>query len=117
MHLPALLQFLEGLSEHNNRPWFVLHKPAYDILREEFLTLVTGLVVGSSVVGIAVVGASVVAAWVVPGSLMLLVVGPAELVDSGAVIVSVICMSPLSPQASESSEARVVATSVRMRPE
>ena len=44
MHLPALLQFLEGLSEHNNRPWFVLHKPAYDILREEFLTLVTGLV-------------------------------------------------------------------------
>ncbi|MBK7472212.1 MAG: DUF2461 domain-containing protein [Betaproteobacteria bacterium] len=44
MHLPALLQFLEGLSEHNNRPWFVLHKPAYDILREEFLALVTGLV-------------------------------------------------------------------------
>jgi len=34
MHLPALFQFLEGLSEHNNRPWFVLHKPAYDILRE-----------------------------------------------------------------------------------
>jgi uncharacterized protein (TIGR02453 family) len=44
MHLPALLEFLEGLSQNNNRPWFVLHKPAYDILREEFLALVTGLI-------------------------------------------------------------------------
>ncbi|MEO8132488.1 MAG: DUF2461 domain-containing protein [Betaproteobacteria bacterium] len=44
MHLPALLEFLEGLSQNNNRPWFVLHKPAYDILREEFLALVGGLV-------------------------------------------------------------------------
>ena len=44
MHIPALLQFLEGLSENNNRPWFVLHKPAYDILREEWLALVSGLV-------------------------------------------------------------------------
>lgn len=44
MHLPALFEFLEGLSQHNNRPWFVLHKPAYDILREEFAALVTGLI-------------------------------------------------------------------------
>lgn len=44
MHLPALFEFLEGLSQNNNRPWFVLHKPAYDILREEFLALVTGLI-------------------------------------------------------------------------
>lgn len=44
MHLPALHEFLEGLSQNNNRPWFVLHKPAYDILREEFLALVTGLI-------------------------------------------------------------------------
>jgi len=44
MHLPALIEFLEGLSKNNNRPWFVLHKPAYDILREEFLTLTTGLI-------------------------------------------------------------------------
>ncbi len=44
MHLPALLEFLEGMSQNNNRPWFVLHKPAYDILREEFLALVTGLI-------------------------------------------------------------------------
>jgi uncharacterized protein (TIGR02453 family) len=44
MHLPALIEFLEGLSKNNTRPWFVLHKPAYDILREEFMALVTGLI-------------------------------------------------------------------------
>ena len=44
MYLPALLEFLEGLAQNNNRPWFVLHKPAYDILREEFVALVTGLI-------------------------------------------------------------------------
>ena len=44
MHLPALLEFLDGLSKNNNRPWFVLHKPAYDILREEFMALVLGLI-------------------------------------------------------------------------
>ena len=44
MHLPALIEFLDGLVQHNNRPWFVLHKPAYDILREEFMALVTGLI-------------------------------------------------------------------------
>jgi uncharacterized protein (TIGR02453 family) len=40
MYIPALLQFLEGLAENNNRPWFLHNKPAYDILREEFQTLV-----------------------------------------------------------------------------
>ena len=44
MHIPALLEFLGGIEQNNNRPWFVLHKPAYDILREEWLALVTGLV-------------------------------------------------------------------------
>ena len=44
MHLPALHEFLEGLSQNNNRPWFVLHKPAYDILREEFVALMAGLI-------------------------------------------------------------------------
>ena len=44
MHLPALFEFLGGIAENNNRPWFVLHKPAYDILREEWLALVTGLI-------------------------------------------------------------------------
>jgi uncharacterized protein (TIGR02453 family) len=41
MHLPSLLQFLAGLAENNNRPWFLHNKPQYDILREEFIELVT----------------------------------------------------------------------------
>ena len=44
MHLRDLTQFLKELSENNNRPWFVMNKPRYDILREEFLALVTGLI-------------------------------------------------------------------------
>ncbi|CDG85673.1 DUF2461 domain-containing protein [Janthinobacterium agaricidamnosum] len=44
MHLRDLTQFLKELSENNNRPWFVMNKPRYDILREEFLELVTGLI-------------------------------------------------------------------------
>jgi uncharacterized protein (TIGR02453 family) len=44
MHIPALLQFLQGLAENNNRPWFVHNKPAYDILREEFAELVSDLI-------------------------------------------------------------------------
>lgn len=47
MHIPALLQFLEGLAENNNRPWFLHNKPAYDILREEFQALV-GEVIGKT---------------------------------------------------------------------
>jgi uncharacterized protein (TIGR02453 family) len=43
MHLRALSQFLLELSENNNRPWFVMNKPRYDILREEFLVVVTEL--------------------------------------------------------------------------
>lgn len=39
MHLPSLLQFLSGLAENNNRPWFLHNKPQYDILREEFIEL------------------------------------------------------------------------------
>jgi uncharacterized protein (TIGR02453 family) len=44
MHIPALIQFLEGLAENNNRPWFLHNKPSYDILREEFTTLVAEVV-------------------------------------------------------------------------
>lgn len=40
MHLPALIAFLQGLRENNNKAWFVMNKPAYDILRAEFITLV-----------------------------------------------------------------------------
>jgi uncharacterized protein (TIGR02453 family) len=39
MHVPALVEFLSGLEQNNNRPYFVWHKPAYDVLREEFEAL------------------------------------------------------------------------------
>ena len=44
MHVRDLTQFLAELSENNNRPWFVMNKPRYDILRAEFLDLVTGVI-------------------------------------------------------------------------
>jgi uncharacterized protein (TIGR02453 family) len=44
MHIRDLTQFLAELSENNNRAWFVMNKPRYDILRAEFLELVTGLI-------------------------------------------------------------------------
>ncbi len=44
MHIRDLTQFLAELSENNNRPWFVMNKPRYDILRAEFLELVTRLI-------------------------------------------------------------------------
>jgi uncharacterized protein (TIGR02453 family) len=40
MQIRALLEFLSGLEQNNNRPWFAWNKPAYDVLREEFETLV-----------------------------------------------------------------------------
>jgi uncharacterized protein (TIGR02453 family) len=44
MHLYDLTQFLAALSDNNNRPWFVMNKPRYDILRAEFLDVVTELI-------------------------------------------------------------------------
>ncbi|MDL2353838.1 MAG: DUF2461 domain-containing protein [Pseudomonadota bacterium] len=44
MHLLDLTQFLAELSENNRRPWFIMNKPRYDILREEFLEVVTALI-------------------------------------------------------------------------
>ena len=44
MHLRDLTQFLGELGENNNRPWFIMNKPRYDILREEFLAVVTALI-------------------------------------------------------------------------
>ena len=44
MHLRDLTQFLTELSNNNNRPWFIMNKPRYDILREEFLAVVTELI-------------------------------------------------------------------------
>ncbi|MES2015366.1 MAG: DUF2461 domain-containing protein [Pseudomonadota bacterium] len=44
MHLRDLTQFLTELGENNTRPWFIMNKPRYDILREEFLAVVTELI-------------------------------------------------------------------------
>jgi uncharacterized protein (TIGR02453 family) len=44
MHLRDLTQYLAELGENNNRPWFIMNKPRYDILREEFLEVVTQLI-------------------------------------------------------------------------
>jgi len=44
MHLLDLTQFLTELADNNNRPWFIHNKPRYDILREEFESVVTELI-------------------------------------------------------------------------
>ena len=44
VHVPALIQYLQGLSENNNKAWFVMNKPSYDILREEFTRLVAEVI-------------------------------------------------------------------------
>jgi uncharacterized protein (TIGR02453 family) len=44
MHLKDLVQFLDELGENNNRPWFIMNKPRYDILRAEFEEAVTQLI-------------------------------------------------------------------------
>jgi uncharacterized protein (TIGR02453 family) len=44
MHTRDLTRYLAELSENNNRAWFVMNKPRYDILRAEFLELVTKLI-------------------------------------------------------------------------
>ncbi|MEO8938633.1 MAG: DUF2461 domain-containing protein [Burkholderiaceae bacterium] len=48
MHLPALVAYLQGLRENNNKAWFVMNKPAYDILRAEFMVLVAAVIAGLS---------------------------------------------------------------------
>lgn len=44
MHVRDLLRFLKELSEDNSRAWFAMNKPRYDILRAEFLELVSELI-------------------------------------------------------------------------
>ncbi|HEX7635513.1 MAG TPA: DUF2461 domain-containing protein [Noviherbaspirillum sp.] len=44
MHVHDLTRFLAELSENNNRAWFVMNKPRYDILRTEFQELVAKLI-------------------------------------------------------------------------
>jgi uncharacterized protein (TIGR02453 family) len=45
MHLRDLSRYLQELTDNNNRPWFIMNKPRYDILREEFLEIVTQVIV------------------------------------------------------------------------
>ena len=44
MHIAALIAYLQGLRENNDKAWFVMNKPAYDILRGEFIALVTSVI-------------------------------------------------------------------------
>ena len=46
MHLPALTSYLQGLRENNAKGWFVMNKPAYDILRPEFMAMVGDVIRG-----------------------------------------------------------------------
>jgi len=48
MHVRDLKQYLAELAENNQRAWFVMNKPRYDILRAEFLELTTRLIAGVS---------------------------------------------------------------------
>jgi uncharacterized protein (TIGR02453 family) len=56
MHIRDLTQFLAELSENNNRAWFVMNKPRYDILRAEFLELVIRLIADLSKFDPAIAG-------------------------------------------------------------
>lgn len=56
MHVRDLIQFLGELAENNNRAWFVMNKPRYDILRAEFLELVIKLITDISKFDPAVAG-------------------------------------------------------------
>lgn len=46
MHVLDLTRFLAELADNNERAWFAMNQPRYDILRAEFLQLVTGLISG-----------------------------------------------------------------------
>ena len=56
MHIRDLTQFIAELSENNNRAWFVMNKPRYDILRAEFLEVVIKLIADISKFDPAVAG-------------------------------------------------------------
>ena len=56
MHIRDLTQYLAELAENNNRAWFVMNKPRYDILRAEFLELVIRLIADISKFDPAIAG-------------------------------------------------------------
>lgn len=59
MHTSALIQYLQGLAENNNKAWFVMNKPSYDILREEFVQLVAEVIAGITKFDPAIAGVEV----------------------------------------------------------
>ena len=56
MNVRALVEYLAGLAENNNRAWFAMTKPSYDILRAEFTELVGQLIAGAAKFDPAVAG-------------------------------------------------------------
>jgi uncharacterized protein (TIGR02453 family) len=44
MNVRELVNYLQGLKENNNRAWFAMNKPSYDILRAEFTQFVAQLI-------------------------------------------------------------------------
>lgn len=48
MNTRELVNYLQGLAENNNRAWFVMNKPSYDILRAEFTELVGRVIAATS---------------------------------------------------------------------
>jgi uncharacterized protein (TIGR02453 family) len=48
MNARELVNYLAGLAENNNRAWFVMTKPSYDILRGEFTELVARVIAGTT---------------------------------------------------------------------
>lgn len=48
MNSKELVNYLQGLAENNNRAWFVMNKPSYDILRAEFVELVARAIVSAA---------------------------------------------------------------------
>lgn len=56
MNTRELVNYLQGLAENNNRAWFVMNKPSYDILRAEFVELVGQLIAATEKFDPAVAG-------------------------------------------------------------
>ncbi len=48
MNTRELVNYLQGLVENNNRAWFVMNQPSYDILRAEFVTLVEQVIAATA---------------------------------------------------------------------
>ena len=56
MNARELVNYLAGLAENNNRSWFAMSKPSYDILRAEFTELVAQVIAATATFDPAVAG-------------------------------------------------------------